>query len=121
MTLLSRLGSRRAVHGRSRAGSGSDHCPLPRKVEFDWTDTPLEWIPGQPFASYFINQINLILPAGEFWFCRLYNQALAFVTDEKLRAEVQAFIRQEAMHGRAHSGATQRYLQARGIDTGRNE
>lgn len=104
------------------AGSAS-HTPdrlIPRKVQFDWTKTPLEWIPGQPFASHFINEINMILPAGEFWFCRLYNQALPLITDAKLRDDVQMFIRQEAMHARAHAGAIEDYLKGHGIDTARN-
>lgn len=93
---------------------------IPRKVQFDWSDTSLDWIPGQPFASYFINEINMILPAGEFWFCKLYNKALPFVTDDKLREDVQMFIRQEAMHARGHGGAVNEYLKARGLDTERN-
>lgn len=92
----------------------------PRKVEFDWSDTPVDWIPEHPFASYFINQINMILPEGEFWFCRLYNQALPLVTDDKLRQDVQAFIRQEAMHARAHASANERYLKERQVDVSPN-
>lgn len=90
---------------------------VPRKVQFDWSETPLDWIPGQPFASHFINEINLLLPAGEFWFCKLYNKALPHITDAKLRGDVQMFMRQEAMHARAHAGATAEYLQQQGIDT----
>ena len=30
----------------------------PRKVKFEWQDSPIDWIPNQPFASYFINEIN---------------------------------------------------------------
>jgi len=93
---------------------------VPRKVQFDWSETPADWIPGHPFASYFINEINTILPAGEFWFCRLYNKALPYVTDAKLRDDVQMFMRQEAMHARAHAGAIEGYLKQRGIDTERN-
>lgn len=92
----------------SRKSSGASNTPgrlIPRKVRFDWSDTPVDWIPGHPFASHFINEINLLLPAGEFWFCRLYNQALPLVTDEKLKHDVQMFVRQEAMHARAHGGA----------------
>ena len=94
---------------------------VPRKVQFDWEQTPTDWIPGHPFASYFINEINTILPAGEFWFCRLYNKALPYVTDAKLRDDIQMFMRQEAMHARAHSAAIEGYLKQRGIETGRNE
>ncbi|WP_043765144.1 metal-dependent hydrolase [Algiphilus aromaticivorans] len=102
------------------SASRTEGALVPRKVAFDWSDTPLEWIPGRPFASHFINEINLLLPAGEFWFCRLYNQALPLVTDEKLRADVQNFIRQEAMHARAHGGAIAEYLNAHGIETESN-
>ncbi|MGH8455462.1 MAG: metal-dependent hydrolase [Stenotrophobium sp.] len=90
---------------------------IPRKVQFDWSQTPLDWIPDQPFASHFINEINLLLPAGEFWFCKLYNKALPHITDAKLREDVQMFIRQEAMHARAHAGATAEYLGHHGIET----
>ncbi|MBP3011879.1 metal-dependent hydrolase, partial [Acinetobacter baumannii] len=86
----------------------------------DWKDTPVDWIPNQPFASYFINEINNILPAGEFWFCRLYNKVLPRITDEKLKQDVQAFIRQEAMHANAHTSANKEYLSARNIDIQRN-
>jgi len=88
-----------------------------RRVQFDWSRTPLHWIPGQPYASHFINEINMLLPAGEFWFCKLYNQALPLVKDTKLREDVQGFIRQEAMHARAHDGAIAGYLAAHGIET----
>ncbi|HZR36164.1 MAG TPA: metal-dependent hydrolase [Nevskia sp.] len=88
-----------------------------RRVQFDWSRTPLHWIPGQPYASHFINEINMLLPAGEFWFCKLYNQALPLVKDAKLREDVQGFIRQEAMHARAHDGAIAGYLAAHGIET----
>jgi predicted metal-dependent hydrolase len=104
-----------------KPGSSISYHITPRKVKFDWENTPIDWIPNEPFASYFINQIHLILPAGEFWFCRLYNKALPFVTDEKLREDVQAFIRQEAMHARAHGSAIKEYLNERNIDTSRNE
>jgi predicted metal-dependent hydrolase len=88
-----------------------------RRVQFDWSQTPLHWIPGQPYASHFINEINMLLPAGEFWFCKIYNQALPLVKDAKLREDVQGFIRQEAMHARAHDGAIAEYLSAHGIET----
>lgn len=109
-----------SLRRRSSRASHTEGALQPRKVAFDWSETPLEWIPGQPFASHFINEINLLLPAGEFWFCRLYNQALPYVTDEKLRDDVQNFIRQEAMHARAHGGAVAEYLNAHGIETERN-
>lgn len=101
-------------------GSSINYQIKPRKVKFEWQDTPVDWIPNEPFASYFVNQINMILPAGEFWFCRLYNKVLPQITDEKLKQDVQAFIRQEAMHANAHASANKEYLTVRNIDPSRN-
>ena len=104
----------------SKVGSSIKYSIKPRKVKFEWKDTPIDWIPNQPFISYFINEINMILPAGEFWFCRLYNKVLPQITDEKLKEDVRAFIRQEAMHAQAHNSANKEYLTIRNIDVDRN-
>lgn len=112
--ITARLG---AIHKPPKRASKTEGRLIPRKVQFDWSETPLDWIPGHPFASHFINEINLILPAGEFWFCRLYNKALPYVTDPKLREDMQMFMRQEAMHARAHAGAIEGYLHQHGIET----
>ena len=105
---------------RKPVGSSIKYHIKPRKVKFEWQETPVDWIPNQPFASYFVNQINMILPAGEFWFCRLYNKVLPQITDEKLKEDVRAFIRQEAMHAQAHTSANKEYLAVRNIDPSRN-
>jgi len=42
--------------------------------------------------------INLLLPAGEFWFCRVFNKALPYITDLVLLEDVKGFVRQEAIH-----------------------
>lgn len=113
MALLSRLKT-------TKIGSSISYFIQPRKVKFEWQDTPIDWIPNHPFTSYFINEINNILPAGEFWFCRLYNKVLPQVTDAKLADDVKAFIRQEAMHAQAHASANKEYLSVRNIDIERN-
>ncbi len=87
-----------------------------RRVQFDFSQTPLHWVPNDPFATHTFNGVHLLLPAGELWFCRVYNKALAYVSDPQLRADVEGFIRQEAVHSRAHSKAEQ-YLHAHGIET----
>lgn len=96
--------------------SSTAYTIQPRKVAFDFSRTPLHWIPGDPFSSHFINLLHIILPAGEFWFCRLYNRAKPLITDDKLRGDVDAFLRQESMHARAHDAAINDYLGKRGID-----
>ena len=113
MKLLSRIKN-------SKIGSSIQYSIKPRKVKFEWKDTPVDWIPNQPLTSYLINEINMILPAGEFWFCRLYNKVLPQITDEKLKEDVRAFIRQEAMHAQAHNSANKEYLTIRNIDVDRN-
>lgn len=93
------------------------HHPLvARRVRFDLSRSPLHWIPHDPEASYITNSIHLLLPAGEFWFCRVYNKALPQVTDAQLRADVQGFVRQEAIHARSHQGALEGYLRRHGVE-----
>lgn len=87
-----------------------------RRVQFNLDNTPLHWLPNDPFATHMINGIHLLLPAGELWFCRVYNQALPYVTDAQLRADVEGFIRQEAVHSRVHSKA-EHYLLDHGLHT----
>ncbi|GAA2233375.1 metal-dependent hydrolase [Streptomyces amakusaensis] len=73
-----------------------------RRVSFDWADTPLHWVPGDPFTTHTINVLHLLLPAGERWFVQVYQQVLPHITDEELRADVIGFIGQEAVHAAAH-------------------
>lgn len=104
----------------SVSASNTDTELKQRAVKFDWSNTPVDWVPNEAFTSYFINEINLILPEGEFWFCRMYNKALPMITDDKLREDVKGFIKQEAMHARGHTAATDEYLAKRGINPERN-
>lgn len=84
-----------------------------RRVQFNFDETPKCWLQDDPFSSHMINGIHLLLPAGELWFCRVYNQALPFITDANLREDVEGFIRQEAIHSRQHTHA-QGYLDRQG-------
>jgi predicted metal-dependent hydrolase len=101
--------------------SSADYTIVPRKVQFDWSASPLHWLPDDPLASHMVNEFSYLLQAGELFFCRVFNQALPLVTDEKLREDVHAFIRQEAIHSRAHKISIDQYLSAHGIDLQRTE
>ena len=80
-----------------------DHILLQaRNVEFDWSDLPMHWIPGDPFSTHVLNVLHLLLPAGEEWFVETFKEALPLIEDEKLREDVVGFIGQEAMHPNAH-------------------
>lgn len=92
------------------------HPIVARKVRFDFQHTPLHWVPNDPFTTHAINPLHLLLPAGELWFCRVYNRALPLITDPQLLADVKGFIGQEAIHSRAHSQVLD-YYQQHGLDT----
>jgi predicted metal-dependent hydrolase len=87
-----------------------------RKVRFDLSDIPLEWIPGHPVASTMINLFNVVLPAGEHWFVRTFNEALPLVKDPRLSDEMRGFIGQEATHAAAHDEVIREFLVANGVD-----
>ncbi|MFJ6260444.1 metal-dependent hydrolase [Rhodococcus erythropolis] len=93
-----------------------DHILLQaRNVEFDWSDLPMHWIPGDPFSTHVLNVLHLLLPAGEEWFVETFKEALPLIEDEKLREDVVGFIGQEVMHSNAHSGVLV-HLKENGLD-----
>ena len=94
----------------------SEHVELKaRKVSFDWEETPLHWVPGDPFNTHTINVLHLLLPAGERWFVHVYKQALPYITDDRLREDVIGFIGQEAIHSQAHDDVLP-HLRKLGLD-----
>lgn len=93
------------------------HRILPRHVRFDFSQTPIQWVPGDPASTHVMNTLNLMFPAGEMWFCRVYNKALPLITDAQLRDDAEGFLRQEALHSRSHGGVLTHYYQRHGIDT----
>ena len=98
---------------------GSDPGPVElhaRNVTFDWSGTPLHWIPGHPVPSNFVSVLNLLLPEGERWFVQTYNEALPLVADDELAATMRGFIGQEAMHAEAHDHVLWEFLDHHGID-----
>ncbi|MER7110658.1 metal-dependent hydrolase [Streptomyces sp. NPDC000229] len=86
-----------------------------RKVSFDWEETPLHWVPGDPFTAHTINVLHLLLPAGERWFIHVYRQVLPYIRDDRLREDVIGFIGQEAMHSQAHDDVLP-HLKKLGLD-----
>jgi predicted metal-dependent hydrolase len=88
---------------------------VPRKVKFDWARSELHWIKDDPFSSHWANEFSYLLTQGEKFFCRVFREALPRVEDPKLRADVEAFIKQEAVHSRAHHDSIEAYLKRLGI------
>jgi predicted metal-dependent hydrolase len=87
-----------------------------RKVRFDWSNTPLHWVPDDPFSTHLINVLHLLLPTGERWFIEAVNAAAPMVDDEELRRAIRPFVQQEAWHAWAHTEVL-RHLADQGIDT----
>ncbi|RZQ60572.1 metal-dependent hydrolase [Amycolatopsis suaedae] len=96
---------------------GPDEVALhARDVRFDWSELPMHWVPGEPFATHLINVLHLLLPEGEEWFVRVFGQAVPLIKDDKLREDVLGFIGQEAMHAKSHQGVLD-HFDAHGLDT----
>jgi len=87
-----------------------------RKVHFDLSAVPLEWIPGHPVASSMINLFNVVLPAAEYWFVDAFNEALPMVLDPKLADDIRGFSGQEATHAAAHEDVIREFLIGNGLD-----
>ncbi|WP_396903523.1 metal-dependent hydrolase [Mycolicibacterium phlei] len=87
-----------------------------RKVHFDLTGIPLEWIPGHPVASTMINLFNVVLPAAEHWFVDTLNEALPLVKDPRLAEDIRGFSGQESTHAAAHDEVIREFLIANGLN-----
>ena len=91
------------------------HAIRSRRVQFDWANTPLHWVPDRPQTTHTINVLHLLLPAGERWFVKVYKQALPLIRDPKLLEDVKGFMAQESWHSRAHATVLD-HLAAQGVD-----
>ncbi|MEW2360097.1 metal-dependent hydrolase [Spirillospora sp. NPDC029432] len=104
---------------RQRTGPDVDerHPPIrTRRVSFDWAQTPLHWIPGDPVATHIINSFHIVLPEGEKWFIQCVKDARPHIEDARLLQEIKGFIGQEMVHARSHQGVLDGLLEAAGID-----
>jgi predicted metal-dependent hydrolase len=87
-----------------------------RKPRFDWSDTPLHWVPDDPFSTHMMNVLHLLLPTAERWFVKVVDEAAPMVDDPELKAAIKPFIQQEAWHAWAHQVVLD-HLAGQGIDT----
>ena len=92
------------------------HPRYRRMVRFDWSDTPLHWVPDDPFATHMMNVLHLLLPEGERHFIKAVLEASSLVDDPELEAAIKPFIQQESWHAWAHQVVLDR-LAEQGIDT----
>ena len=84
-------------------------------MRFDWSNTPLHWVPGYLFATHLLNVFHLMLPVSERWFIRPSPRLNCWLTTSA-RASIKPFVQQEAWHAWAHQMVLQ-HLTEQGIDT----
>ena len=87
-----------------------------RMVRFEWSDTPLHWVPNDPFSTHMINVLHLLLPAGERWFIGVIGEAAPLVKDPEVVKAIQPFVQQESWHAWAHAKVLEE-LASQGIDS----
>ncbi len=92
------------------------HPKYRRMVRFDWSDTPLHWVPDDPFSTHMMNVLHLLLPEGERHFIKAVLEASSLVDDPELEAAIKPFIQQESWHAWAHQVVLD-HLAEQGIDT----
>jgi Predicted metal-dependent hydrolase len=70
------------------------HPKYRRMVRFDWSQTPIHWMPDDPFSTHMINVLHLLLPEGERHFIKAVLEASSLVDDPELEAAIKPFIQQ---------------------------
>jgi len=69
----------------------------------DWNqDLPKYWLDNSPFKTHFMNSMSAVFPNGERFFIDAVKNYKDTITDLKLLAEVNEFVKQEVWHGHAH-------------------
>lgn len=75
---------------------------------------PRHWIAGDPFRTQLFNAMSMTFPLGEQYFIDSVRACADAVTDPRQRADVRAFIGQEAAHRQLHA-LYNRQLEAQGL------
>lgn len=78
----------------------------PRRPQFDFSDASRHWL-RDPFASQFMNALSVFIPFSERTVIEIMRKYRARVSDPKLRAEIDALIRQEGAHALLHRQTNQ--------------
>lgn len=112
-TMTTQTATQRTDSGPEREG----HPAHRRMVRFDWTGTPLHWVPNDPFSTHMINVLHLLLPAGERWFIGVVREAEPEVSDAEVAESIKPFVQQESWHAWAHAMVLE-HLASQGIDSG---
>ena len=93
----------------------------PREYSFEDLDAiPKYWNLDNPVLTHFENAFSIMIPPGERFFIDSVRAYEDRVTDDEGRALIEAFVRQEGLHGEAHDRFNASY-ERYGIDIARQE
>jgi predicted metal-dependent hydrolase len=74
-----------------------------RNIQFQFgDDTPFQWNPVNPFFGLAMNCLSFIAPPFERYMVTAVHKAMPRIDDPAVASEADAFLRQEALHARAH-------------------
>lgn len=88
----------------------------PRDVNFDWSGSPIHFLPEEPYASHWTSSVHYIFAAGEPVIADAVRRAGEHITDPELREAAFGFAAQEMIHAQSHDSAMWDVLDANGID-----
>lgn len=80
----------------------------PRRTAFELTTPRVHWLADDAQATHTFNVGNLLFPTGERFFNDSLRNALPYVTDERIRAEIRGFLGQEITHANEHERCVER-------------
>lgn len=72
------------------------------ELDLDPKDVPRDWCHDNAFSTTFLNALSLLFPEGEKFFVDSVKKQRGKIDDPALLADINAFIGQEAMHGKEH-------------------
>ena len=110
----------RAASGQSKKrGRTAADIPVRRMyLPFEKEPARRGWYADSVVQSMFWDSFSLLLPEGEKFFVATVAHFRDAIEDPELRKQVEAFIRQEAMHGVGHRGFNEMFI-AQGQPTAR--
>lgn len=74
-----------------------------RRLQFNPKKISRHYFANSPIMSHMLTALSSTFPIGEQFFVHSVRNVRDRVSDEKLQAEIAAFIGQEAMHSKAHT------------------
>jgi predicted metal-dependent hydrolase len=81
--------------------SGDSTIPV-RKMGFDFSDVPKDYMNGSLAESHFFDGLNLLFPEGERFFMRAVRNGLNKIEDPDLKQQARGFFGQETQHAIEH-------------------